>query len=183
MSNFFPNNTKFAWSSKLSQKYNTVVQRSASGMTRTMCSQLMPLWVIEASYPALTDEEEAELQGFVALIKGSYEPFFWLDPDRQQAKNFALAKINDTQYQAVMKIGGYVEPVEYIDNVTVYVNGTKVSNYSVDGGIIKFNGTPTGTVTADYRYYWKMIFTEDGITTEKIFKNINRATFSMEIVR
>ncbi len=183
MARFFPNNPKFAWNSKKSQKWNTNVQRSASGMLRTQTNQLLPLWTIEASYPGLTDDEARELLGFVASCKGSFEPFFWLDPEDYQATKQVLAPLGNNQYQAVMVQGGYVEPVEYIDNITVYVNGSAVYNYTVTDGVITFASAPNGEVTADYRYYWKVRFVDDGIVVSKIYKNINQASFKLEVVR
>jgi hypothetical protein len=180
---FFPDIRKFAWDSKKSEKWNTTVQRSGSGKVRTLTNQLLPSWTIEASYKALTDDEARELLGFVALIKGAHEPFYWLDPEDYECKGQVLAPISSTQYQAVMQMGGYVEAVEYIDNVTVYVNGGRVTNYTVDGGVIKFSSAPSGTVTADYRYYWKVMLPDDGFKIEKIYRNINKASFKLEVVR
>ena len=180
---FFPNIRKFAWDSKKSEKWNTVVQRSASGKVRTLTNQLLPSWTIEASYPALTDDEARELLGFVALIKGAHEPFYWLDPEDYECKGQVLAGISDRQFQAVMQMGGYVEAVEYIDNVTVYVNGVVVHNYTVNDGVIAFASAPNGTVTADYRYYWKVMLPDDGFRIEKVYKNINKASFKLEVVR
>lgn len=108
---FFPNNRKFGWKSKKSEKWNTQTQRAASGKMRTLTQQLMPSWTIEASYPALTDEEAREMLGFVALIKGAHEPFLWLDPEDYECKGQVLAEVANGQYQAVMRMGGYVEAV------------------------------------------------------------------------
>lgn len=181
--NFFPNIRRFAWKSKKTQKWNTTTQRSASGMERTLTTQFYPAWSIEASYPALTDDEARQLQGFVALQKGAHEPFFWLDPEDYQATNQVLAPISDTYYQAVMVQGGYVEPVEYIENVTVYVGGAVVTNYVINDGIIQFASAPSGEVTADYTYYWKVKLTDDGIGIERVFDNVNKCSFKLEVVR
>lgn len=183
MANFFLDNKKFAWESTKSQKWNTTVQRAGSGMTRTMTKQFMPTWTITASYPGLTDAEARELQGFVAFQKGAHEPFFWLDPEDYQATNQVLAPISDLYYQAVMVQGGYVEPVEYIEDVTVYVDGVAVTNYVINDGIIQFASAPSGEVTADYTYYWKVMLVDDGIEIQHIYKNINKATIKMEVVR
>lgn len=181
---FFPNNRKFGWKSKKSEKWNTQVQRTASGKMRTLTTQLMPSWTIEASYPALTDEEAREMLGFVALVKGAYEPFFWLDPEDYRCEGQVLAKVADARYQAVMKMGGYVEAVEFIDNVVVYVDGVEqTGGYSIDGGIITFFSPPEGTVTADYTYYWKVYLADDGFEIQKVYQNINTASFKLEVWR
>lgn len=74
----FPKLRKFSWNSTFEEKWNTTVQKSASGRVRTLTNQLYPAWAIKASYPALTDAQADELLGFVALIKGSFEAFLCL---------------------------------------------------------------------------------------------------------
>lgn len=180
---FFPNNKKFSWNSKKSQKWETVIQRTASGKMRSLTNQLYPNWGIEASYPALTDAEANELLGFYATVKGQYEPFLWLDPEDYQCFKIPLLRTSANDYQAVIPIGGNVEPAEYIDNVTVYVNDVKVTDYSAQNGVIRFRQAPVGKVTADYRYYWKVHFSEKSLLVEKVFKNINRCKFKLEVVR
>lgn len=181
----FPDIRRFAWESTKAQKWETTSQRSASGRMRTLTSQLYPNWTITASYNALTDEEARQLQGFAASVKGSFEPFLWLDPEDYQEKGHPLVMLDDTRYQATMKQGEHAEPVEYIENVTVYIDGIKQnsSNYTVDGGIIRFKTTPAGTVTADYTYYWQVHFANDELEIEKVFDNVNTATLTLEVVR
>ena len=53
----FPNIRDFAWNSSFAEKWNTTVQKSASGRVRTLTNQLYPAWTIKASYPALTDAQ------------------------------------------------------------------------------------------------------------------------------
>ena len=71
--------------------------------------------------------------------------------------------LDGARYQATMKLGEHVEPVEYIENAIVYIDGIKqnASTYSLDGGVIKFKTTPAGIVTADYTYYWRVHFADD----------------------
>lgn len=180
----FPDIRRFSWESSKQQSWNTTVQKSASGRIRTMTNQLYPAWTIKASYNALTDEEARQLLGFIAERKGRYEPFLWLDPEDYRAKGVTLVNTNG-YYQALMNVGGYVEPVEYIEHVTVYVDGVKQADsaYSVEDGAIKFKTAPTGIVTADYTYYWLVHFSEDGITINKIFDNINKASITLAVVR
>lgn len=172
----FPELRKFSWNSTFEEKWNTTVQKSASDRVRTLTNQL---------YPALTDAQADELLGFVALIKGSFEAFLWLDPEHNTEKGAPLAQVSSSKYQCVARIGSYVEPVEYVENVTVLVNGAIVSatNYTVSGGIITFRQIPSGTVTANYTYYWKVILADDGLTISKRFDNINTAEIKLEVAR
>ena len=127
----------------------------------------------------LTDAEARTLMGFVAARKGGYEPFLWKDAEDYHEQGVTLAKISNTVYQAVAKFGSYVEPVEYIENVEVYVDGTKqnASAYTVSNGYVTFGSAPASgaVVTANYDYYWKVRFNDDGMGIDHIFDNINRS--------
>ena len=179
----FPINKGLSYKSNKSQSWNTEKQKSASGKVRTMTTQLLPAWSIQASIPVLSDDDANVLHGFVASVKGSHEPFLWLDPEDNRQEGIALAKISNTQYQAVRDYGGCVEAVEHIEDVTVYVNGAIVSNYSVVDGVVTFSSAPSGTVTADFTYYWKVCFSGNGIDISRTFNNVNSVNLSFEVVR
>ena len=71
---------------------------------------------------------------------------------------------------------------------TVYIDGVKQASsaYTVTGGTVKFKTAPASTakVTADYTYYWKVMFADDGIDIERQYLNINKSkTFKLEVVR
>lgn len=177
-----------SWSSKKSMSWNTEIQTSGSGKVRTLTNLLLPNWTIETKFAYLTNEEYRTLFGFVALCKGAHEPFLWLDPEDNQEEKIRLAMSSAGKYQAVLKMGDYVEPVEYIDNEKVYVNGVlqDKKDYSVVKGMIVFNAPPavTAIVTASYRYYWKVMFKDDGMTIETVFANINKSgSFKLTTVR
>lgn len=184
----FPALRKLAYSSTKRQKWNTQVQKSGSGKVRTLTNQLYPEWTITAKLAKLTNEEARKLMGFAALLKGAHTPFLWLDPEDYEEKGIQLPLITTGTYQAVMKMGDYVEPVEYIEKVTVYIDGVKQASsaYTVTGGTVKFKTAPASTakVTADYTYYWKVMLADDGIETENIFIDFNKSkTFKMVTVR
>lgn len=184
----FPQLKSLTFSSTKKQSWSTKIQKSGSGRVRTMTSQLMPEWTITARLGRLSDKEARQLMGFVALLKGAHEPFLWLDPEDNKERGVRLGMIFPGTYQAVMRMGDYVEPVYYIEDVTVYADGTKVdpSMYSVSDGTIRFSGAPpaSAAITASYTYYWKVMFAEGGMETENIFYNFNRSkTFKMVTVR
>lgn len=179
---------KCAISSTKKQKWNTEIHVSGSGRCRSMTNQLYPKWTISAMLQPLSDQEARVLNGFVASLRGGYEPFLWKDPEDYHEQGTTLAKISSTVYQAVMKMGDYVEPVEYIENVSVYVNGTKqaASAYTVSNGYVTFSTAPASnaTVTADYDYYWKVRFDDDGMGIDHVFDNLNRSErFKLVTVR
>lgn len=186
----FPSDlNKLAWSSKKTMAWNTEVQTSGSGMVRTMTNRLYPSWTIQTKFAFLSNLEYQKFLGFVALVKGAHEPFLWLDPDDYEIKGLRLtANADGKTYQALLKMGEYVEPVEYIDRVTVYINGitAPATSYKVQDGQIIFNTAPgrDAKVTADYRYYWKVMFKDDKVTIENVYTNINKSdTFKLEVVR
>ena len=179
---------KLAYSSTKRQKWNTQVQKSGSGKVRTLTNQLYPEWTITAKLAKLTNEEARKLMGFAALLKGAHTPFLWLDPEDYEEKGIQLPLITTGTYQAVMKMGDYVEPAEYIEKVAVYLDGVKQASnaYTVTGGTVKFKTAPASTakITADYAYYWKVMLADDGIETENIFIDFNKPkTFKMVTVR
>lgn len=75
-----------SWSSTKAMKWDTEVQTSGSGKVRTMTNLLLPNWTIETKFAYLTNAEYRKLLGFVALVKGAFEPFLWLDPEDHAAK-------------------------------------------------------------------------------------------------
>lgn len=177
-----------AWESTKSIDWKTEVAKSGSGKVRTLTTQLYPNWTIETKFQILTDEQYRKLLGFVALVKGSYEPFFWLDPEDYQETGTVLPQNADGTYQAVMRMGDYVEPVEYIDKVAVYFDGIKQAGntFTVTGGAIKLQTAPASgvAVTFDYRYYWKVMFKDDGIDIERLYLNSSRSkSFKLVTVR
>lgn len=169
----FPSIRWFDWESTKELEFNTTTARSGSGIgVRTLTTQLVPIWHITASYTHLTDDEARQVMGFVALVRGAHERFLWLDPEDHQEVGVHLTHGSDGRYQAVMRMGDYTQSVPYIEDVTVYINGTKqtADKYSVSNGVITFTTTPATTdiVTADYTYYWLVILEDDKLTLQHL---------------
>lgn len=168
--------------------WNTEIQKSGSGRVRTMTNQLYPEWTIETKFAYLSDEEYRKLLGFVALCKGAFEPFLWLDPEDHAETGVQLPVVTPGTYQCLRRMGPYIEPVEYVENVTVYVDGKKRSaaDYTITNGCVVFGTAPASTavVTADYTYWWKVMFKDDGLTVERVFQHINKTkSFKLITVR
>ncbi len=179
----------FAYNSTKKQKWNTEIQKTGSGRERSMTTQLYPQWTITAQLLRLTDAQVRELMGFVALRKGAFEPFFWLDPEDNACTGQRLGAITPgSVYQTYIVMGTYVEPAEYVEVSHVYVDGTELDAryYSVSDGVITISTTipSAAVVTADYTYYWRVRFDDDGMGINHIFNNINSSgSFSLVTVR
>lgn len=185
----FPTNLKLAYASTKSQSWDVTVKTHGSGSVRTQINQLYPAWSVKTKVNYLTDAEARILQGFIARTKGGTEPFFWLDPEDHQETGTSLPMITVGLYQLVMTQGDYREPVDYADNITVYVDGVeqKKSDYALtSSGGIKFTTAPASTakVTADYRYYFYMYIPAGKISINHEFDNFNRTdSFTMQVWR
>ena len=109
----------------------------------------------------------------------------WLDPEDNRAEGQVLAEVISGKYQAVIKMGEYVEPAEYIENVAVYVGGVKqdASKYTVADGYITLKTPTSEVVKADYTYYWRVMLADDGLSITKKFLNVNTATIKMVVAR
>lgn len=164
--------------SSKSQKWNTTIEKAGSGRMRSNTNQLLPLWTIQIKYWRLTTAEYKAIMGFVALLKGAHEPFFWLDPEDNHETGIQLPSVGYGTYQCVMKFGNYVEAVDHVDQLAVYVDGVlQDSNaYTVVGGTVVFDVAPASgsVVTADYRYYWHVHFPADSISINHIITNFKQ---------
>lgn len=170
--------TGIAVRSSKAQRWNTTVEKAGSGRMRSNTSQLLPLWSITIKYSMLDDEKYRTIMGFVATLHGAHKPFYWLDPEDYQETGIQLPQNVNGSYQCVMKMGNYVEAVEKVDQLSVYIDGAlqSSSTYTVNNGAITFDTAPAegSVVTADYRYYWKMHLPEDGISIDHVFTNLKQ---------
>jgi len=189
---FPPNLVKLDWKSTKKQSWNTTVQKSGSGKIRTMCNQTLPAWTIETKFNMLTDSDYRQLLGFVAAVKGGFEPFLWLDPEDYQEQNILLTSSNEGYFQAVMRLGEWQEPVEGIKDLALVYEGEELpaERLEIIGGqfyLLDEYGnriTTSTTVTASYKYYWLVRFADDGLSVERIFYDINKSkSFKLEVVR
>ena len=171
-----------------SMAFDGEVITTGSGKKRSNTNQLLPKWNIEVKFGILTDANYKIILGFFALLRGGNTPFYWLDPDDNTETGIQLPKLSSGKYQCVMKWGSFVEAVEKVDQLKVYVNGTlqAANAYSVSGGVITFATAPANNavVTADYRYYWKVHIPAKKIKMEHIFRDFKKTnTLNLETWR
>lgn len=175
----FPDIRTFAYNSEKTQSWETEVKSAGSGMTRTMTNRHYPKWIISTKFNYLTHKQANELLGFIALVKGEYEPFYFLDPEDHEEKDIQLPRIRPGEYQCVMKFGEFVEPARYVEKVSVTVDGTPVSSssYTVSDGVVIFNTAPSAAsvVKASYTYYFRVRFGGDKQGIQNVFLNFNKS--------
>lgn len=178
----FPTIKSLAWKSTKAQKWDTKIKRSGSGKVRTMSTWQYPQYTITTEFAYLNPEQYKTIMGFFASIRGGTEPFLWLDPEDNNEKGIVLGKGSQGQWQAFRNFGGYLEPVEHIENIVLYADGKKLSDVTVDKGLIKTKAAvnPDAVITADYTYYWKVLLNGE-FTAELIYKNIYKSK-SMKLV-
>ena len=168
------------WGSSMTPSWEVTEQLSASGRRRAVSEQIYPRWQISLAYNSLSDEEADALQGFYCLRRGGFEPFYYKDYHHSKVTSQRLTAGSDGKYQLIANINGYVEPVYRVDNLVVYVNGTKTTSYTLADG--KLTLSTSGTVTADYEYYLKVHFSGD-LSVTNVFENVNSASVTLESVR
>lgn len=175
------------WSSEVSQSWTVNEQTSASGKRRAMSYQTLPAWQFSLDFPALSAAERDQLFAFYSQCKGTLIPFFYKDAESYKAEKLRLAQNADGSYQLVAYMHGQQEPIEYADNLSVYVDDVlqEASAYTIDNGAVVFNTAPASTsiVQASYEYYWKVCFSESKITLKQIFADIFSASVKLKVVR
>lgn len=176
----FPLGNKISWDTKISQTWDVAEQKSASGRRRTLCQQTLPGWTIEVSYPNLTKAERDTLLGFYAQCKGKFNSFYYRDDEICVANNVTLTKGTDGKYQCLITHGGFGESAEKVSDLVVKVNGTATTNYTESKG--KITISTSGTVTASYKWYWKVCFAS-GLSISQKFADYYAANLKLEVVR
>lgn len=166
-----------AWKSTKTQKWDTITKQSGSGAVRTLTTWQYPEWTISVTFNRLTPDDYKTLMGFFATVKGGALPFLWLDPEDNHEKGVLLGRGSMGKWPAVRKFGDFLEPAPYVDNVTLYADGKPLKNAFFNDGYISTTDTVTSdaVITADYRYYWRVRFADDKLTTEATFINLFRS--------
>lgn len=178
---YFPlNNKKMSWETTMQQTWDVVEQKSASGRRRTLCQQTLPGWTINISFPMLTRTERDILLGFYAQCKGKFESFFFTDEEQCHVEQQVLNVGTDGTYQLVSNYAGYVEPVERVANLKVFVNGIETTAFTEDNGVLMVDAE--GDVTATYDFYWKVCFGNNLSIAQK-FADYYSASLTLEVVR
>lgn len=164
--------------------FSTRVQRSVSGREVRISDYPYPIWEWALKFDYLAPDDWATLVAFVAAMQGSYESFLYVDEEDNAVTGQAIGTGDGstTAFQLVRSLGIFTEPILAPDVVSaVYLNGVSQpsSGWSVNSntGMLTFTTAPaSGTaITADFSYYFRCRFVDDGLGTERIMHQIWQA--------
>lgn len=190
---------------------DTLRQTSPSKVQTRIAQQSNPLWHWELLYDYMKDNPNdlvaglsySDLQtmlGFMAARRNGFDDFLYLDPDDNfVGPGTALGQPNlQAQLQLVNDgAGNYYSPIQrnlggqfYEDitdlngGITVYANGSVVSNYRIGfGGLalpgfsssglyLQWTSAPTPPITATFNYYFRVCFEKDTQDFEKFLQQL-----------
>lgn len=161
--------------------------RAVAGQEVRLLDQPLPIWTWVLSIPPLRDahdgradapwsyDELRELMGRFLTSLGEDGVFAYDDPTDNWITGQELPLMNNsrTVFQAVRTMGGFVEPITYLKEVTaLYYDGSPVSLFGWDvstGLITARDAAPGGAVvTADFTYYFRVRFADDLLDFENL---------------
>ena len=170
-----------AWNSTKTQKWNTEIQKSASGRRKTLSRWSYPEYELNCSYTCLNPAEIDYVAGFFAKMRGQAEIFLWRDDQDYKIEN-SLIGIGDgftTGFQLLRDLGGqFYEPILDVvpGTLKVFVDGIETPVTLEDDGWIEFLTAPAAgaAITISCEYYWRVAFADDSLTWEHFWYNFYR---------
>ena len=188
------------WSILRAPKFATRKQVSTSGRVLAVADYPYPIWTWTLTYDFLRDgnttafggapgigtghSELRELMGFYVRQQGAFNVFLYDDPNDDSVTNQGIGSGdgNTTTYQLVRTLsapsygGLFTEPITQPDynSVSIHVNGV-FSPFTVGsyGTLILPSAPPPGAlVTATFKYYWPVRFTEDTFEFENFMHTL-----------
>ncbi len=167
MARVFPISTgRSVWSDTASIKWDVQLHESTGGLVRALVEKDVPKYEWAVKFDNLDTAELNAIRGFYNLCRGPALPFFIKHVEHCRVVGQRLSAGADGAYQCVKLLGDYAQAVYKVDNLTVYVNGAKITDYTEQDGRITV-GANGGVVTADYEYYERVRFSGDFSSTEK----------------
>jgi hypothetical protein len=149
-----------------------------------------PLYEFEAVYDGLTSSTDSfaglgasslqSLMGFFLQLQGQFGTFLYTDPDDNTVTGqvFATGDGSTTTFTMMRSLGGFLEPVGWVTNLTnVYLNGTVQpgSGYSLaPPNSLTFTTAPAAgaAVSADFSYAFNCRFLDDQMDFEEFMATL-----------
>lgn len=159
----FPDFSGLAWEAKRSPTWNTIVQRSASGIESRMSLQTLPVREYELKFNYLKGgsgfQDYQRFEGFYNSCYGGSVSFFLRDQDdcSTTGEPIATGDGSTTVFQLVRARGGFTEPVQGIDTRSAAAYGPLggalgTGAYTRPAAVtlaVYLNGTPTSAFTSN----------------------------------
>lgn len=166
-------------------EFSTIVQRAASGREIRAALWSYPIWEIRLTYEALRDDvannEFKQLLGFFLLRQGSFDTFYFNDPDDNSVVDqvFGIGDGTTTQFQLIRSYASFIEPVYAVNTITnvkkAGATQTNPTNYTINStGLITFVSPPAAaaSLTATFTYYYRARFKDDLAEFEKFMQQL-----------
>ena len=193
MSNYtYPVLPGLSWGQKKTPEFSTRIQKSYSGKEVRLAMYFNPIYNYELSYEFLRgNSSQAEFQnllGFYLQMQGSFDTFFYQDPEDTKAfssttlQPIGLGNNLTNSFQLLRLLGNYAEPVCFVssyggsapantgltglDLPSIYVNGVAKSpaTYTISQtGLVTFLDIPVSGNVIQWSgaWYYRCRFTDD----------------------
>lgn len=182
MTNIFPiNANRTSWDTTITQSWDVEEATSSSGRRRTLTQQTYPNWKFSVKFPHLTKSEVNSLIGFYAKMKGKWGSFYYQDFEHHHIEDAELTK-QGNNYYCQSDLSTSFEPVSYVTNLKVYIDGVQTNSFTQTNGVITFENSISGTVTATYDYYYLVSFGKD-LSVKQIFDDLYTVSLDLVVVR
>lgn len=181
----FPTFVGLKWGMKKTPVWSTQVQKMASQRELRASFVSYPLYKISLSYEVLRAAaaytEIQQLIGFFNARSGSFDTFYYQDPDDNAATDVSIGPAASGQlaYTALKSYGGFIEPIGAFNGnpTNVKVNGVTKAlgvDYTVSGNTITFLSQPTvgHSITWSGSFYYNVRFLKDDEEFEQFLKDL-----------
>lgn len=166
------------WKSVKRQRWDTKIQKSGSGIRKSLSRWAYPEWDIECGYTCLSDSDIDKAAGFFGLVRGQYQPFLWRDSEDYQQTKVRVGVGDGVKqgFQLLKNLANlYIEHVKDIvpGTLKIYVDDVEVdATLGVDGMAIAAIPPGIGViVTASFQYYWRVAFADDDLEWSNFWYN------------
>lgn len=181
----FPAFVGLKWGIKKTPVWGTQVQTTVSKRELRAVFMSAPVYKISLSYEvlraAVAYAEIQSLVGFYNLRSGSFDTFYYNDPDDRSATDVSCGNYatGTTVYYANKFYGSFIEPIGAFNgnptNVKVAgVTKTLGVDYTVSGNKITFLTVQTNgaAITWTGLYYWNVRFHDDHMDFDQFMKDL-----------
>lgn len=149
--------------------FKTISKQSVSGYESRTPLMSYPLWKFKLSFSVIRENstltELQSLMGFYLNTQGSYANFKYKDPYDYIVTNQTIGTGDGTtkSFQLIRSFGGFIDRVQSVDTLHVYLDAVETSSFTESNGLITFTTAPTAgqVITYSAHFYFVCRFTTD----------------------